>query len=316
MNTRQLGTDGPLLSEIGFGAWAVGGPWKYGWGAVDDAESVRAIHRALDLGINWIDTAAVYGLGHSEEVVGKALTGRRDGVLIATKCSQIWNEAGEVRTHSRAASIRRELEASLRRLGTDVIDLYQIHWNDPETPVEETWGEMIRMREEGKVRWIGVCNFGVDLLERCRALAPVQSLQPIYNLIERDIEREILPYCERHGIGIVAYSPMQSGLLTGGFDRAKLAPDDWRIVHSEKFREPKFSRGLAMVEFLRPIAARYGKTVGQVALAWVLRQRAVTSAIAGARRAEQVDLNCGGAGWTLGDDDLRAIEEFSGRARH
>jgi aryl-alcohol dehydrogenase-like predicted oxidoreductase len=313
MNTRRLGTDGPELTEIGFGAWAVGGPWKFGWGAVDDRESIAAIHRAMDLGVNWIDTAAVYGLGHSEEVVGRALTGRRASVLVATKCSQVWNEKGEVRTHSSAASIRRELEASLRRLQMDYIDLYQIHWNDPHTPVEETWTEMAKMKEEGKVRWIGVCNFGVDLLERCRTIAPVQSLQPIYNLIERDIEREILPYCARNGIGIVAYSPMQSGLLTGSFDRTKLAADDWRIVHSEKFREPKYSRGLAMVEFLRPMAARYGKSVGQLAVAWVLMQSAVTSAIVGARRADQVDVNCGASGWVIRPDDMRAIEDFAAR---
>lgn len=310
MRMRQLGTDGPMLTEIGFGAWAIGGPWRFGWGAVDDEVSARAIHRALDLGVNWIDTAAVYGLGHSEEVVGRALRGRRDGVFVATKCSQVWDDAGNVRTHAGAKSIRTEMEASLRRLGTDHVDLYQIHWPDRATPVEETWEEMVRLRDEGKARFIGVCNFGVDLLERCETIAHVQSLQPIYNLLERGIEREILPWCGAHGTGVVAYSPMQSGLLTGAFDRSKLAPDDWRLAHSEKFREPRYSRGLALVEFLRPVAARYGRTVGQLAVTWTLMHPGVTSAIAGARSADQAELNIGGSGWRISPEDMETIERY------
>lgn len=310
MNTRQLGNDGPQITEIGFGAWAIGGPWRFGWGKTDDAESIKAIHRALDLGINWIDTAAQYGLGHSEEVVGRALRGQREKVFVATKCGQVWDEKGTIRTHAGAESIRKEIEQSLRRLQTDYIDLYQIHWPDWDTPVEETWMELVRLRDEGKTRYIGVCNFSVDLLERCEKIGHVQSLQPIYNLLERDIEREILPYCQSHGIGIVAYSPMQSGLLTGSFDRSKLAADDWRIVHSEKFREPKYSRGLKLVEFLRPIAAKYNTSVGQLVVAWVLMNSAVTSAIVGARRAEQVEENIGGSGWRIASEDMHAIQTF------
>jgi len=310
MNTRQLGTNGPSLSEIGFGAWAIGGPWEYGWGPANDRESVAALHRAFDLGISWIDTAAVYGLGHSEEVVGSAVAGRRQEVFIATKCSQVWDERKNVRTHAGAVSIRKELEESLRRLQTDYIDLYQIHWPDRETPVEESWEAMARLKEEGKVRYIGVCNFGADLLERCEKIAHVQSLQPIYNMLERDIEREILPYCRSKGTGIVAYSPMQSGLLTGSFDKAKLASDDWRIRHSEKFREPKFSRGLGVVETLRPMAAKYKKSVGQLAVAWVLMNESVTSAIVGARTARQVEENVGAAGWKIRPDDMMEIERI------
>jgi aryl-alcohol dehydrogenase-like predicted oxidoreductase len=213
--------------------------------------------------------------------------------------------------------MRRELEASLRRLGTDYIDLYQIHWPDRHTPMEESWSEMAKFQREGKVRYIGVCNFGVDLLERCQAIAPVQSLQPIYNMIERDIEPEILPYCRANGIGIVAYSPMQSGLLTGSFDRSRLAADDWRIVHSEKFREPKFSRGLRVVERIRPIASKYGVTVGQLAVAWVLMNGAVTSAIVGARTAAQVEQNAAASGWLVSDDHMKLmasiLSEESGR---
>jgi aryl-alcohol dehydrogenase-like predicted oxidoreductase len=306
MNTRQLGTHGPQLTEIGFGAWAIGGPWKYGWGKVDDGASIRAIDRALELGINWIDTAAQYGLGHSEQVVGKAVQGKRHRVFIATKCSQVWDEKGTLSANLTPVSIRKECEDSLRRLNTTHIDLYQIHWPVPGTPVEESWAEMARLRDEGKVRYIGVCNFGVDLLERCENVAHVQSLQPIYNILERDIEREILPYCRLHGIGIVAYSPMQSGLLTGTFDMKRIAPDDWRH-NSDKFKEPKYSRGLRVVELLRPIAKRYGKTVGQLAVAWVLMNDTVTAAIVGAKTNTQVEQDVGGAGWEINVEDMGTI---------
>ncbi|MGA9116280.1 MAG: aldo/keto reductase [Bacteroidota bacterium] len=310
MHTRELGRGGPLCSEIGFGAWAIGGPWRYGWGKTDDAVSEAAIRRALEEGVNWIDTAAVYGLGRSEEVVGRAVRGLRDRVFIATKCGQIWDAAGNVRTHAGAGSIRAEMEASLRRLGTEYVDLYQIHWPDRETPVEESWTEMARLRAEGKTRFIGVCNFGVDLLERCTRIERVQSLQPIYNLLERGIEREILPYCRREGIGVVAYSPMQSGLLTGSFDMRRLPPDDWRVALSEKFREPGLSRGLALVEFLRPMAARYGVSVGRLAVAWVLHQEGITSAIVGARTPLQAAENAAASQIRIQSPDLEAMEEY------
>ncbi len=309
MKKRQLGINGPHLTEIGFGAWAIGGSWKYGWGKVDDAESITAIHKALDLGINWIDTAAQYGLGHSEEVTGRALRGKRDKVFIATKCSQLWDDKGAMWTSLKPESIRMECEDSLRRLQTDHIDLYQIHWPDPETPIEESWTAMARLKNEGKVRFIGVCNYGVEQLERCENIAHVQSLQPIYNLLERDIEREILPYCMSHGIGVVAYSPMQSGLLSGSFDMKRLASDDWRHM-SDKFKEPKYSRGIRIVEKLRPIAQKYDKSVGQLAVAWVLMNDAITSAIVGARKQQQVEQDVGGSGWRISPEDMITIEQM------
>jgi aryl-alcohol dehydrogenase-like predicted oxidoreductase len=304
---KILGKNGPQLSEIGFGAWAIGGPWEYGWGPVDDTESIKAIHRAIDLGINWIDTAAVYGLGHSEEVVAKALKGKRKEIFLATKCGMIWDANGHVTIHASASSIRKEIEASLKRLITDYIDLYQIHWPDPETPVEESWGELVRLKEEGKVRYIGVCNYDVPLLEKCNAIAPVQSLQPPYSMLRRQIEHEILPYCLKNEIGVVAYSPLQSGLLTGNFDIKRLAPDDWRRKN-KYFQEPYLSKALSFVEKLKPIAEKYHKTVSQLAVAWVLKNPAVTSAIVGARKVEQVEENVGAAGFVISDSDMLLIK--------
>ena len=307
MKKRILGKNGPQLSEIGFGAWAIGGPWEYGWGPVDDTESIKAIHRAIDLGINWVDTAAVYGLGHSEEVVAKALKGKRKEIFLATKCGMIWDANGHVTIHASASSIRKEIEASLKRLITDYIDLYQIHWPDPETPVEESWGELVRLKEEGKVRYIGVCNYDVPLLEKCNAIAPVQSLQPPYSMLRRQIEHEILPYCLKNEIGVVAYSPLQSGLLTGNFDIKRLAPDDWRRKN-KYFQEPYLSKALSFVEKLKPIAEKYHKTVSQLAVAWVLKNPAVTSAIVGARKVEQVEENVGAAGFVISDSDMLLIK--------
>jgi aryl-alcohol dehydrogenase-like predicted oxidoreductase len=308
MQQRQLGSHGPKLTTIGFGAWAVGGPsGKFNWGPQEDSESIAAIHAALDQGINWIDTAAIYGFGHSEEVVGRALRDRRGQALIATKCGRVWDAAGNVGYGLRPESMRRELENSLQRLGVDVIDLYQIHWPDPDTPIEESWGQMARFVEQGKVRYIGVSNFDVPLLERCEAIRHVDSLQPPFSLLRRDVEAEILPFCAAHGIGVVPYSPMQSGLLSGTFDVRRLAPSDWRN-NSPYFQEPNLSRNLALVERLRPIADRHGKTVGQLAVAWVLSNPAVTSAIVGARRPEQVAENVGAAGWTLTESELAEIE--------
>ncbi len=307
MNKRILGKNGPELTVVGFGAWAIGGPWEFGWGPVDDEVSVKAIQRALDLGINWIDTAAVYGLGHSEEIVAKAIKGKRSEVFIATKCGMVWDENRKVRIHLGPSSIRKEIENSLRRLNTDHVDLYQIHWPDPETPVEDSWAALAKLKEEGKVRYIGVSNFDVPLLKKCMAIAPVQSLQPIYNLLKRDVEKEILPYCSENGIGVVAYSPMMSGLLTGKFDPKRLAPDDWRSKNP-MYKEPVLSKEMAFIDKLRPITAKYGKTVGQLAIAWVNMSPAVTSSIVGARNPQQVEENVG-ADFKIGADDMKKIEQ-------
>ena len=314
MKTRQLGKDGPYLTEIGLGAWAIGGSWAWGWGEQDDRESIDTIHRSLELGINWIDTAAVYGLGHAEEVLARAIAERRWEVFIATKCGLVWDDRGRVRNNNRPESIRKECENSLRRLNAEIIDLYQIHWPDPNVPVEESWGEMTRLQEEGKVRFIGVSNFGVDLLERCQAIHPVQSLQPPYNMVHRDVEKEILPWCKEHQVGVVAYSPLQSGLLTGKFTRDflhTLAEDDWRRKqHHPMFTEPMYSKVLDFVDSIRPIAEKYDKTVAQLAIAWVLMHPAVTSAIVGARKPSQIEQNVGGAGWSISQEDMNAIDEF------
>lgn len=311
MERRQLGKNGPQLTVIGFGAWAIGGPWIYGWGKVDDTESVRAIRRGLDLGMNWIDTAAAYGLGHSEEVVERALRGMAARPFVATKCGLVPDRKGRVQNSLKPGSIRKEAEASLKRLGTEQIDLYQFHWPDPSVPVEDSWGTMVDLQKEGKVRYIGVSNFGIPLLKRCMAIAPVQSLQPPYSLIAREFEKEVLAYCEANDIGVVAYSPMQSGLLTGRFDRSRLASDDWRQKIS-LFREPELSNALSFVDALRPLAAKRGKTVGQLAVAWVLRKPRVTAAIVGARSEKQVEENIGAAGWSLTDEEIERIEAIHG----
>ncbi len=308
MKKRILGKNGPSLSEIGFGAWAIGGPWEYGWGLVDDKKSIEAIHRAIELGINWIDTSAVYGLGHSEEVVARALKEKRKDVFLATKCGMVWDDSRRVKIHASPKSIIKEIDDSLKRLQIDYIDLYQIHWHDPETPVEDSWGTLVRLKEEGKARYIGVCNYDVPLLEKCKAIASVQSLQPPYSLLRRQIEKDILPYCMKNEIGVVAYSPMQAGLLSGKFDFNKLAPDDWRR-NSKYFQEPYLSKAINFVEKMRPIAEKYKKTVGQIAVAWVLNHPQITSAIVGARTIEQVEGNIGASGFTLGVEDIQLIEK-------
>jgi aryl-alcohol dehydrogenase-like predicted oxidoreductase len=312
MKTRKLGYSDLMITPIGFGAWAVGGPWQFGWGEQSDGDSIAAIHRALELGINWIDTAAVYGLGHSEKVVASALrdwAGKRPYVF--TKCGMVWNEKGEVGYSLRAESIRRECEASLRRLNMDVIDLYQIHWPADDLPETlDGWATMAELQKEGKVRWIGVCNFSVPELQKAKEIAPVTSLQPPYSLIRRDIEKDLLSFCHRENIGVIVYSPMASGLLTGAMTRervAKFPADDWRRQNPE-FQEPKLSQNLALVERLRAIGARHGKSPGEVAIAWTLRNPAVTGAIVGARNAKQVDGIIGGARFRLSPDEITEIE--------
>jgi aryl-alcohol dehydrogenase-like predicted oxidoreductase len=311
MNTTKLGNSDLMITSIGFGTWAVGGPWRFGWGKQSDYDSMAAIHRALELGINWIDTAAVYGLGHSEEVVARALhdwAGQRPYVF--TKCGTVWNEKNEVGYSLRAASIRRECEASLRRLSMDVIDLYQIHW--PADDIAETlegWATMVELQKEGKVRWIGVSNSSVHELQKASDIAPVTSVQPPYSLIRREIEEDLLPFCQRQNIGVIAYSPMASGLLTGAMTReraANLATDDWRRRNPE-FQEPKLRRNLAIVKRLRAIGARHSKSPGEVAIAWTLRDPAVTGAIVGARNPKQVDGIIGAAAFRLTPDEIQEI---------
>jgi aryl-alcohol dehydrogenase-like predicted oxidoreductase len=276
---------------MGFGAWAIGGGgWEFGWGPQDDQRSIAAIRAALEVGVNWIDTAAVYGLGHSEEIVARALEGVSPRPYVFTKCSMVWNEGREISRSLKAESIRRECEASLRRLRVDSIDLYQIHWPNPDLEIEEGWATLASLKEAGKVRNIGVSNFSVAQMQRAQAIAPITSLQPKYSLLHRDIEREILPFVVREGIGVLAYSPMASGLLTGAMTReriASLAEDDWRR-RSADFREPRLSRNLRLVSLLAVIGRRHRCAPGEVAIAWVLREPAVTAAIVGARGPEQV----------------------------
>jgi aryl-alcohol dehydrogenase-like predicted oxidoreductase len=312
MQQRKLGYSDLRLTVVGFGAWAIGGPWDFGWGPQDDEDSIATIQRALDLGINWIDSAAAYGLGHSEEVVGRALKGRRDKVIVATKCGLAWNDPSEKKVFNRlkAWSVRQEAEGSLRRLGVDVIDLYQIHWPDPDPDVEEAWTEIAKLIEEGKIRYAGVSNFNVEQMRRAQAIHPIASLQPPYSLVDQRVEAELLPFCAANDIGVVVYSPMASGLLTGKFTAERIAalpPDDWRHKNGH-FREPELSVNLELIEGLRPIAKRRGKTVGQLAIAWTLRRPELTAAIVGARRPGQVDEIAGAADWTLGAEDFVEID--------
>jgi aryl-alcohol dehydrogenase-like predicted oxidoreductase len=295
MQTRNLGNSDLHITPVGYGAWAIGGSgWQFAWGSQDDNESIAAIHRALELGVNWIDTAAVYGLGHSEEVVGRALKEWRGSrPYVFTKCGLRGDAKGNVQRVLSATSIRGEIEESLRRLSVDVIDLYQIHWPpDPDSAaLEEGWSTLADLKREGKVRWIGVSNFNVQQLRRAQAIAPVTSLQPRYSLVHREIEHEILPYCLNEGIGVIVYSPMASGLLTGAMTReraASLPEDDWRRAHPD-FTEPNLSHNLTLVEHLTAIANRHNCSVGEVAIAWTLRHPAVTGAIVGARNPRQAE---------------------------
>jgi aryl-alcohol dehydrogenase-like predicted oxidoreductase len=321
---RTLGRSGPEITTVGFGAWAAGGGgWSFGWGPQDDNASLAAMRRALTLGVNWIDTAAVYGLGHSEEVVGRLLRdlGSAERPLVFTKCGLAWDERNRMSPPRRTLkpdSIRSECEASLRRLGVECIDLYQFHWPDETgTPVEDSWGAMARLVEEGKVRAAGVSNFDAALLERCESLRHVDALQPPFSLIRREAAAHELPWCAAHGAGVICYSPMQSGLLTDRFTAGRvdsLAPDDWRR-RSPDFREPGLSRNLSLRDALRPVAARRGATVSAVAVAWTLSWPGVTGAIVGARSAEQVEGWIGAAALALGSDELEEIASAVVRTR-
>lgn len=314
MRTRQLGNSDLQITPVGYGAWAIGGSgWQFGWGSQDDNDSVAAIHRSLELGINWIDTAAVYGLGHSEEVVSRALkswSGPRPYVF--TKCGLRWDSQGNVRKTLNLDSLRREVEDSLRRLSIERIDLYQIHWPpDPDSAeLEEGWSTLASLQRQGKVRWIGVSNFNVQQLRRAQAIAPVTSLQPRYSLVHREIEDQVLPYCLRKGIGVIVYSPMASGLLTGAMTReraAKLPADDWRKNHPD-FTEPDLSSNLALVERLQQIARRHNRSAGEVAIAWTLHNPAVTGAIVGARNARQAEGVMRAGELRLTDEEVTEIE--------
>jgi aryl-alcohol dehydrogenase-like predicted oxidoreductase len=320
MQKRKLGNTEFEISCIGLGAWAMGGGgWTFGWGPQDDSESIAAIRRALDLGINWIDTAAVYGLGHSEQVVARALAEvpSSSRPLVFTKCSLVWDGRGNISHNLEPVSIRKELEASLKRLRVETIDLYQIHWpnsargDSPSPGIEAAWQTLAEMKEAGKIRHIGVSNFNVRELERIGRIAPVSSLQPPYSMLRRGVEAEVLPYCTAHEIGVIVYSPMQSGLLSGTMTRERIAAlpqDDWRLTKAPEFQEPRLSRNLRLVEQLRTIGARHGRSPGEVAIAWTLRRPEVTGAIVGARRASQVEGFIGAAEFRLCDEEIAEIE--------
>jgi aryl-alcohol dehydrogenase-like predicted oxidoreductase len=314
METRKLGYSDLNLTPVGLGAWAIGGGDNpYGWGAQDDADSIAAVHRALELGVNWIDTAAGYGRGHSEEVIGKAIVGRRDEVIIATKCGILWKEDGsDIYGHLKAESIRREVEDSLRRLEVEAIDLYQIHWPLPDEDIEEGWSTLADLVKEGKVSYAGVSNFSVEQLRRIQPIHPVASLQPPYSMIVRGVEEDLLSYCAANSIGVVVYSPMQAGLLTGKFSKERvgsLPEDDWRRG-APFFQEPQLDVNLEFVEGLRPIAERHGRTLAQLAVAWVLRRPEVTGAIVGARRPAQIEETVVGGGWRLSEADIAEIDKL------
>ena len=316
MRTRQLGNPDLHLTTVGFGAWAIGGgDWAFGWGPQDDEQSVLAIRRALDLGVNWIDTAAIYGLGHSEEVVAEAIGGRRDEVIVATKCGLRWRDNGSVYGRLTASSIREEVEASLRRLRVETIDLYQVHWPNPDAQIEEGWAVMPDLVAEGKIRYAGVSNFNVEQMRRAQAIHPVASLQPPYSMVDRAVEAELLPFCAEHGVGVVAYSPLQCGLLTGAFNQqrlGKLDRTDWRRKN-QCFRQPIFSRIMELTKRLKPVVEASGQTLARLAIAWILCRPEVTAAIVGARGPGQIEETAPAGDWELSPGELAKVESIMER---
>jgi len=311
METRRLGNSDLVITPIGIGAWAIGGGgWNGSMGPQNDSDSIPAIHAALDHGLNWIDTAALYGLGHSEEMVARAIQGRTPTPYIFTKCERVWDEGGNIGACLKAQSIRRECEDSLRRLKIDVIDLYQIHWPEPDRDIEEGWTELARLKEEGKVRYIGVSNFSVEQMKRAQAIAPITSLQPPYAVVRREIEQDILPFCLRQNIGVIVYSPMYAGLLTGAMTRERVEnflDEDWR-KNLPGFKEPALSRNLRVVEHLREIGKRHGRSSGEVAIAWTLNHPAVTGAIVGFRNPQQVAGIIGASDFRIDSNEIAEIE--------
>ncbi len=313
METRKLGNTDMDITPIGFGTFALGGEgWLASWGPQDDDDSIATIRHALDLGINWIDTAAIYGIGHSEEVVARALKGRANRPYIFTKCSRKPTPDGKITGVLKADSIRQEVEDSLRRLQVDVIDLYQIHWPMPEEDIEEGWTTMAKLKEEGKVRWIGVSNFNVSQMRRIQPIAPISSLQPPYSLLRRGVEDEILPFCKENNIGVIVYSPLAQGLLTGTWtaERVQNLPESDHRRRSSEFQEPRLSRNSALAGLLGEIGKRHGCSAGEVAIAWTLRQSAVTGAIVGGRRPAQIDGILGAAEFRLSQEEIGEIEAF------
>lgn len=313
MEKRGFGSTGMEITPIGFGSWAIGGEnWSHGWGPQDDNNAVEAIERALGKGINWIDTAAVYGLGHSEELVAKALEGTTEKPYIFTKCSLVWDSNRHISNSLKRDSIWRECETSLMRLKTNTLDLYQIHWPSPEEDIEMGWRTMAELKEEGLVKHIGVSNFNVEQMKRAQSIAPVESLQPPYSMLRRGIEKEILPYCMEHNIGVIVYSPMLSGMLSGAMTRERalnLPQNDWRRNNKE-FQEPRLGHNLELVELLRTIGKKHDASPGEVAIAWTLRHPGVTAAIVGGRNAGQVEGTIGAAELNLTQEEADAIEGF------
>jgi aryl-alcohol dehydrogenase-like predicted oxidoreductase len=313
MIKKKLGNSDLEITPIGVGAWAMGGGgWAFSWGPQDDNESIAAIRAAFEKGVNWIDTAAVYGLGHSEEVVARAIEGITPRPYVFTKCARVWNEERQIGKRLKADSVRAECEASLRRLKLDCIDLYQIHWPEPDEDVEEGWATMAKLQQEGKVRWIGVSNFNVEQLKRIAEIAPVTSLQPPYSMLVRGSEETLLPYAQRNGIGVLVYSPMRNGLLSGGMTKervASLAEDDFRRRNPD-FQEPALTRNLQVADLLKAIGKRHGRSAGEVAIAWTLRHPAVTAAIVGMRSPQQVDGVIGALDFRLNQQEIDEIEAF------
>ncbi|MDQ2834739.1 MAG: aldo/keto reductase, partial [Acidobacteriota bacterium] len=311
MDKKQLGNSDLHLSPIGFGAWAIGGgDWAFGWGPQDDNDSVAAIHKAIDLGVNWIDTAAVYGLGHSEEIVGKAVKSASSKPYLFTKCARVWNEKREIGKSLK--QIRREAEDSLRRLQVEAIDLYQVHWPEPDEEIEEGWGVMADLQREGKVRWIGVSNFSTSQMERALKIAPITSNQPPYSMLNRAVESEILPFCAKNNIGVIHYAPMHSGLLTGAMSSERVAnfpADDFRR-NAKNYQEPLLSRNLAVADFLKTIGRRHDVTAGVVAIAWTLHHPAVTAAIVGGRNGKQVEGTIAAATFRLSESEYAEVNAF------